>query len=179
MIVFSLLLTHYRILITRQVHDSDEDISDNEVRHLRKQRRERRESKLQELDKLLGDAEERQHRAERAEDRLAVSGVWGVLHGKSATEQMLTPWFILIALLTVLQMLRMNFFIATIRAQYEFMLGSEKLARQINNFFDVALPVSVGRSRFRPDLLTDCRLEESLLHPLSASCLTMRALRQC
>ena len=126
----------------RQVHDSDEDMGDGEVRRLRTQRRERRESKLQELDRLLGDAEERQRRTEKVEDRLAVSGVWGVLHGRSATEQILSPWFILITLLTVLQMLRMNFFIATIRAQYEFMLGSERLAKQINSFFDVALPVS-------------------------------------
>lgn len=54
---------------------------------------------------------------------------------------MLTPWFILITLLTVLSMLRMNFFIATIRSQYEYMLGSEKTARMLNSFFDVALPV--------------------------------------
>ena len=54
---------------------------------------------------------------------------------------MLSPWFILIALLTLLQMLRMNFFIATIQAQYEHMLGSEHLARQINKFFDAALPI--------------------------------------
>jgi hypothetical protein len=117
-------------------------MSDNEVRKLRDQRRYRRESKLQEFDKLLGDAEERHQRVEKEEDRLAKSGVWGVLHGKSATEQILSPWFILIALVTVLQMLRMNFFIATIKAQYRAMLGSRVLARQINSFFDVALPVS-------------------------------------
>ena len=127
---------------TRDVHDSDEDFSDHEARRLRGDRRERRESKLEELDKLLGDADERQHRAEKEEDRLAKSGVWGVLHGKTATQQMFSPRFFLIALLTVLQMLRMNFFIATIRAQYESMLESEVLARQINMFFDVALPVS-------------------------------------
>lgn len=57
-------------------------------------------------------------------------------------EQIFTPWFILITLLTVLQMLRMNFFIATIRSQYEYMLSSERLGRLINSFFDVALPVS-------------------------------------
>ncbi|KAK3684432.1 hypothetical protein LTR37_020272, partial [Vermiconidia calcicola] len=126
---------------TRDVHDSDDDMSDNEVRLLRNRRRVHRESKLQELDKLLGDAHERQERAHKAEDRLVHSGVWGVLHGKSATEQMLSPWFILITLLTVLQMLRMNFFIATIKSQYQAMLGSKALGRQINAFFDVALPV--------------------------------------
>jgi MFS family permease len=126
---------------TQDVHDSDEDLSDGEVKDLRQQRQSRRESKLEELDKLLGNAEERQKRAGLEEDRLASSGIWGVLHGKSAMEQILTPWFILITLLTVLQMLRMNFFIATIRAQYEAMLESEILAKQINDFFDIALPV--------------------------------------
>lgn len=52
------------------------------------------------------------------------SAVWGALHGLPAHKQMRTPWFILITLLTVLQMLRMNYFIATIRSQYEYMLGT-------------------------------------------------------
>ena len=90
-------------------------MSENEIRKLRNQRRYHRESKLEELDKLLGDAEERNQRVEKQEDRLVKSGVWGVLHGRTATEQILTPWFVLITLLTVLQMLRMNFFIATIK----------------------------------------------------------------
>jgi hypothetical protein len=38
------------------------------------------------------------------------SGVWGALHNKSAKDQMLTPWFILLTILTVIQMVRMNFF---------------------------------------------------------------------
>ncbi|GAB1201505.1 hypothetical protein APSETT445_000079 [Aspergillus pseudonomiae] len=38
-------------------------------------------------------------------------------------------------------MLRMNYFIATVRSQYEFMLHSERQAGTINDFFDVALPV--------------------------------------
>lgn len=35
----------------------------------------------------------------------------------------------------------MNFFIATIRSQYEYMLGSERAAKRINSFFDAALPI--------------------------------------
>lgn len=96
---------------------------------------------MRQLGKVLGDAEFRQEREQREEDRLATSGVWGALHGKPALQQILSPWFILITLLTVLQMLRMNFFIATIRAQYETMLGSPELARNVNTFFDAALPV--------------------------------------
>ncbi|KAI6842351.1 MFS general substrate transporter [Hortaea werneckii] len=126
---------------TRDVHDSDDELSDNEVRKLRAQRREHRESKLAELDKLLGDADFREAREHKEEERHVASGVWGALHGKSAGEQMVSPWFILMTLLTVLQMLRMNFFIATIRTQYEVMLGSEKLSKNINSFFDIALPV--------------------------------------
>lgn len=53
----------------------------------------------------------------------------------------MTLWFILMTALTVLQMLRMNYFIATIRGQYEYMLGSERASIQINSFFDIALPL--------------------------------------
>jgi hypothetical protein len=38
-------------------------------------------------------------------------------------------------------MLRMNYFIATIKTQYEYMLGSEAPATRINDFFNIALPV--------------------------------------
>lgn len=120
------------------MHSSDDELSDGEVRRLRGTRREHRESKIAQLDKLVGDLDERH---EKQEEVHATSGVWGALHGKTAREQMLTPWFILITLLTVLSMLRMNFFIATIRSQYEYMLGSEDAARMLNSFFDVALPV--------------------------------------
>lgn len=58
---------------------------------------------------------------------------------------MLSPWFIFIVLLTVLQMLRMNFFIATVRSQYEYMLGSASAAKKVNDFFDIALPVSIAQ----------------------------------
>lgn len=94
------------------------------------------------MDDVLGDAKARQAREVKEEERHAASGVWGILHGKSPREQMLSPWFVFIVLLTVLQMLRMNFFIATVRSQYEFMLGSAAAAKRINDFFDVALPVS-------------------------------------
>ena len=108
---------------------------------MRKGRREHRESKLDELNKLLGDRKERARREEHEAARLQTSGVWGALHGKPAVQQMLTPWFILMTALTVLQMLRMNYFIATIRVQYDYMLGSETASIQINSFFDVALPL--------------------------------------
>ncbi|PWY77869.1 MFS transporter [Aspergillus eucalypticola CBS 122712] len=127
---------------TRDIHDSDDDIeSDTELRRVRSERAERRRNKMRKIAKVLGDKGERKEREQREEDRQAASAVWGALHGQPAHKQMATPWFILITLMTVLQMLRMNYFIATIRAQYAYMLDSDELAVQINSFFDVALPV--------------------------------------
>jgi len=125
----------------RDLHDSDQDLTDNELCRVRNMRRERRESKLDQLEDLVGDAQEREDRAVKEEDRQVVSGVWGVLHGLPAHKQMLTPWFLLILLLTVLQMLRMNYFIATIRSQYRSLLQSDEHADAINDFFDIALPL--------------------------------------
>lgn len=127
---------------TRDVHDSDDEIeTERELRRVRRRRAERRKMKMQKIDGVLGDHDERQQRAEREEDRQQVSQVWGVLHGLPAHRQMATPWFILITLMTILQMIRMNYFIATIRAQHAYMLDSDNQAEKINGFFDVALPV--------------------------------------
>lgn len=126
---------------TRDVHDSDDEIeSEAERRRVRNERASRRRDRMRKLDEVLGDETERQQREHQEEERHMTSGVWGALHGLSARRQMVTPWFVLMTLLTVLQMLRMNYFIATIRTQYEYMLGSDHRADQINRFFDVALP---------------------------------------
>jgi hypothetical protein len=63
------------------------------------------------------------------------------MHGASAFQQIKSPWFILITLFTVLQMLRTNYFVATVRSQYDYLLSSPELARRINQVFDLALPV--------------------------------------
>lgn len=129
--------------ITRDVHDSDDEItSDRVLRRVRSRRAELRQAKLDQIEDLIGDVDERQERVKLVEERQAMSGVWGALHDVPTHKQMLTPWFILILLLTILQMLRMNYFIATIRAQYRFMLHSEDNAEHINHFFDAALPVA-------------------------------------
>ncbi|KAH8801450.1 major facilitator superfamily domain-containing protein [Xylogone sp. PMI_703] len=128
---------------TRDVHDSDGEISsDGELRRVRSLRAERRSAKLEQIEDLLGNAEERQERADMIEIHQNNSGVWGVLHDVPFHRQMMTPWFILILVLTVLQMLRMNYFIATVRAQYRYMLNSEDAAQAINHFFDAALPAA-------------------------------------
>lgn len=127
---------------TRDVHDSDEDIVDGgELTRVRTSRAEARQAKLDQIEEVAGDAEQRQKRVRNEEFRQEASGAWGVLHGLSLKQQMRTPWYILILLLTSIQMFRMNYFIATIRSQYTYMLGSESAAKEINDFFDVALPV--------------------------------------
>ncbi|KAF2469852.1 MFS transporter-like protein Fmp42 [Lindgomyces ingoldianus] len=126
---------------TRDVHSSDDELPDDEMWQRRKTRSVRRRRRLNKLDKLVGDPEFRKHQEEKLEHRQEASKVWGALHNKPAKEQMLSPWFILITLLTVLQMVRMNYFIATIREQYDYMLSSSVLATQINSFFDWALPL--------------------------------------
>lgn len=79
---------------------------------------------------------------EEADSRLAEKsgGVFGALHGKPLRYQMKTPWFVIMALFTTIQMLRINYFVATVRSQEEFLLDPET-ALQINHFFDIALPV--------------------------------------
>ncbi|KAI8634034.1 amino acid transporter [Xylariaceae sp. FL1651] len=127
---------------TRDIHDSDQEIdSPTVLQRIRSNRAERRLLKLDQIEELLGDADEREERAHKEEEIHQASGVWGVLHGLPAHRQMMTAWFILILLLTVLQMLKMNFFISTIQAQYRYLLQSEEDAKAISKFFSVALPI--------------------------------------
>ena len=110
---------------------SDED----RMRH-----RERRESTITEINALL-DQTANTKRAAREDTKNSISGVWGAMHGYSAAEQMKSPWFWLITLFTVVQMTRINYFVATIRPQERYLLGSEAKAKMVNEFFDVALPL--------------------------------------
>lgn len=126
---------------TRDVHDSDEDLPDDELWQVRKSRSLRRKKKLQKLQQVVGGPDTRKQQHEKEEKRHEKSLVWGALHNKSAKEQMLSPWYYLLLLLTILQMIRMNYFIATIREQYDYMLNSPELASRINEFFDWALPI--------------------------------------
>ena len=139
---------------TQDVHDSDEELTDSEVKSLRAARRTRRESKLDQLDELLGDADEREERRQKEESQYMASGVIGALHGQSVKQQMTTPWFSLLALLVLIQMSRMNLFIATIQEQYQNLLQSKPLAVHVLRFFDAGLPVSppCPLSRLTPPL---------------------------
>ncbi|KAI0401212.1 major facilitator superfamily domain-containing protein [Xylaria palmicola] len=127
---------------TRDIHDSDQDIdSPAELHRIRSNRADRRLAKLGEIEDVIGDADEREERAQKNEEIQQASGVWGVLHGLPAHRQMMTAWFILILLLTIVQMLKMNIFISTITSQYRYLLRSDEDAEAISKFFGVALPL--------------------------------------
>lgn len=122
-------------------HDSDEDVDDeDEINQLREARRFRRESIISEVTELLGTKDGRDQ-AKKEEVKIKASGVWGALHGRSAFEQVKSPWFVLITLFTVIQMTRINYFVATIRTQMNYLLGSYDRAVEVNNYFDIALPL--------------------------------------
>jgi len=68
-------------------------------------------------------------------------GIFGVMHRFSASEQIKSGWYILIQIFTIICMLRINYFVATVRSQHEYLLGSYEQALRINNIFDIALPL--------------------------------------
>lgn len=122
-------------------HDSDDEIDDESmVRRLQEARRVHRDSIVSQITELLGTKDAASQTKEE-EKKKNISGVWGALHGRTAAQQIRTPWFILITLFTVIQMLRINYFVATIRSQYTVLFHSYAKAVEINNFFDVALPL--------------------------------------
>lgn len=64
-----------------------------------------------------------------------------MLPGQTAKQQLKSPWFWLIMLYAVLGMLRLNYFISTVRSQETYLLNSVALGDQLGSFFDVALPI--------------------------------------
>ena len=120
--------------------EEDQGLSMNNRRSKGKAPLTHHDSTVSERTTLLGKAgaDKAQKDEQRKKD---ISGVWGALHGYSAWEQIKTPWFILITLFTVIQMTRINYFVATIRPQYTYLLKDYSLAEHVNNVFDVALPV--------------------------------------
>ncbi|KAH0837686.1 Protein FMP42 [Fonsecaea pedrosoi] len=130
--------------VSEVVKDAEEQVnaptppeaSEDERRSLQ----ERRESTIQEISLLL-DKSTNTKRQKREEHKNARSGVWGAMHGYSALQQIKSPWFWLITCFTVVQMTRINYFVATIRPQERYLLGSPERAKLVNDFFDVALPL--------------------------------------
>ncbi|KAL2184205.1 MFS general substrate transporter [Thermothelomyces heterothallicus CBS 203.75] len=116
------------------------DQVDEETALLQEEERRHRADVVEGIQNVLGSSKA-DAQTEREEHINKLSGVWGVMHGYTAWEQIKSPWFILICLFTIIQMTRINFFVATVRSQYESLLGSHEGAVALNNFFDVALPL--------------------------------------
>ena len=136
--------------IAAEAHDTvDDRIRDpGEGERQRNYRREKRHNIVSKIRRLLthsndGDALEEPTILKTSASTVPDSrgGIWGVMHGYSALRQIQSPWFILIMLFTVLQMLRINYFVASIRQQYEYLLSSRAAARRLNETFDFLLPV--------------------------------------
>ncbi|KAK7416108.1 hypothetical protein QQX98_005436 [Neonectria punicea] len=106
----------------------------------RQEERQRRQLVMADIETLLGSGMG-DEQVEAKERKHVASGVWGIMHDNTVLQQIRSPWFILICVFTIVQMTRINFFVATIRAQYEAIFGDHDRAVQINTFFDVALPV--------------------------------------
>lgn len=94
----------------------------------------------------LGDAyksiyiEEEVEDATKSKTELSFS-IFGILHGHNAEYQFKSWWFILICLFATIQMLRLNYFVATVNSQYAYLFDSYKLANSLNKIFDIALPL--------------------------------------
>ncbi|KAH9838897.1 protein FMP42-like [Teratosphaeria destructans] len=122
------------------VHEAETPIDETSTNTQENGLHEHRDSRASEITELLG-SKNGENQVKTQEDTAARSGVWGALHGKPAWQQIRSPWFVLITLFTVVQMTRINYFVATLRTQYTAMLHSPQQARQINEVFDIALPL--------------------------------------
>jgi MFS family permease len=123
-----------------EILDSEATENDSFTADRMQAMRERRESVIAEITELIG-SKDAVKQAEKDQETRSKSGVWGAMHGKTATQQILSAWFVLITLFTVIQMTRINYFVATIRSQYQYLLNSYDDAIKVNDFFDVALPL--------------------------------------
>ncbi|EEP76833.1 conserved hypothetical protein [Uncinocarpus reesii 1704] len=90
---------------------------------------------------LVDDQNDKSNSDEPSSSAIKTDPTWGTMHTHSSFQQIRSPWFILISLFTVIQMLRMNYFISTIRPQYEYLLSSPEQARKLNHLFDFFLPL--------------------------------------
>ncbi|ODV60365.1 Fmp42p ASCRUDRAFT_76363 [Ascoidea rubescens DSM 1968] len=68
-------------------------------------------------------------------------GLFNIMAEKPLKSQYLSAWFILITLFTVIQMLRLNYFISTINSQYTYLFDSNDKANDLNRIFDILLPL--------------------------------------
>ncbi|AOA62980.1 hypothetical protein KP2612_002455 [Komagataella phaffii] len=98
-------------------------------------------SKFQRKDSL-GDAMKTAYAEEAEEEaRKQTNSVFGILHGFPSQYQFRTYWFLLMCLFSTIQMLRLNYFVATVHSQYAYLFNSPELAEKLNSIFDIALPL--------------------------------------
>jgi len=71
----------------------------------------------------------------------ATSSIFGILHGFPTAYQFRTWWFFLMCAYSTIQMLRLNYFVATVNSQYSYLFGSYPKAERLNKVFDIALPL--------------------------------------
>lgn len=128
---------------SNDIHDSDDELplTATQMMRLRSDRASQRRMSIASLSSVLGTPAQQTQQVQKEHAIRDSSGVWGVLHGMPASQQLRSPWFVLITLFTILQMARFNFFIATIWSQYVYLLNSTHLADGVIEFFDLALPL--------------------------------------
>jgi hypothetical protein len=66
--------------------------------------------------------------------------IFGILDGETVRKQLRSPFFLLMCAFTTVQMIRINYFVATVRSQEEYLVGRE-VALILNNIFDIVLPL--------------------------------------
>lgn len=91
----------------------------------------------------IGDAM-KQHFETVGEEKLEKSphNIFGILHGNSSSKQIKSWWFVLLTTLAIIMMIRINYFVSTIRSQYNYLFDSLDEAVKINNAFDIFLPLA-------------------------------------
>lgn len=79
----------------------------------------------------------------QVENRLTkeTDGFFGILHNYTAWEQIQKPWWYLMFIFASIIMIRINYYIATIRSQEIYLLGDLDKAIHVNNIFDILLPL--------------------------------------
>lgn len=90
----------------------------------------------------IGDAL-KQHYVYESDENISDhrGGLFGILHGYSSEYQIKTTWFYHLCAFTSIQMLRLNYFIATINSQYTYLLGSPGKSEPLIRIFTLALPL--------------------------------------
>lgn len=130
-------------LVKEVADETEHDEEDDDDEDADREERIQRQNVISEVTELLGGNKGAQGigSTEEEEKKREISGVWGAMHGDSALHQVRSAYFILMVLLVSVQMLRINYFVATVRTQYANMLGDYDAAVRINDFFDIAFPV--------------------------------------